>query len=122
MHSKHWSLIAYDIRCPRRLQKLHRFLRTEAYAIQESVFAWYGTEQAKLQLQARMLNFINAEQDDLRGYRMQAGSSIQLWGKSPFVEDIFDSGCPPHQCHLMTQDEQEEDDKELNIDSEERAA
>ncbi|MGB2131546.1 MAG: hypothetical protein ACPHXW_08940, partial [Marinobacterium sp.] len=43
---QHWSLIAYDVRSPRRIQRLHRFLRTQAYALQESVFAWYGTEQA----------------------------------------------------------------------------
>ncbi|WP_417533697.1 CRISPR-associated endonuclease Cas2 [Marinobacterium stanieri] len=98
---QHWSLIAYDVRSPRRIQRLHRFLRTQAYALQESVFAWYGTEQAKLQLQARMLDFINAAEDDLRGYRMRAGTEIQLWGKSPFVEGVFDTGYPPHKTHII---------------------
>ncbi len=107
---QHWSLIAYDVRSPRRLQRLHRFLRTQAYALQESVFAWYGTEQAKLQLQARMLDFIDTTEDDLRGYRMRAGTEIQLWGKSPFAEGVFDTGYPPHQRHLIDPDRLQPDD------------
>lgn len=105
MLKAHWSLIAYDVRCPRRLQKLHRFLRTEAYALQESVFAWFGTDEEKLILQARMLKFIDKEVDDLRGYRLKSGSSIQLWGSSPFVTDVFDSGYPPHHLNRQQNDD-----------------
>lgn len=108
MLKEHWSLIAYDVRCPRRLQRLHRFLRTEAYALQESVFAWFGTDEAKLLLQARMLKLINKAEDDLRGYRLKSGSDIQMWGQSPFVNDIFDSGYPPIKIHRNLADENDD--------------
>jgi CRISPR-associated protein Cas2 len=34
----HWSLIAYDIRDPKRLRRVHAYLRTRAQALQLSVF------------------------------------------------------------------------------------
>ena len=105
MHKKYWSIITYDVRCPKRLQRLHRFLRTEAYPIQESVFAWFGSEDAKCLLQDQILKFINKDEDDVRGYRLKTGSEIQIYGLSPFGNDIFDSGCPPHRINSMIIDE-----------------
>ena len=92
---KHWYLFAYDIRCPRRLQRLHRFFRTQAYALQESVFVWHGNHTEMLLLQAKILTYIKLNEDDLRAYCLSPGSTIQCWGSDPFIDGIFDSGSPP---------------------------
>ena len=97
---RHWYLLAYDIRCKRRLQRTHKFLRTQAYALQESVFAWHGNAGELDQLQTKLMELIDPRKDDLRGYRLPRHVAIQLWGSSPFVDGIFDNGYPPH-AHMQ---------------------
>lgn len=93
---RHWYLLCYDIRSPRRLQRVHKFLRTEAYPLQESVFAWYGSQVELQRLQDELLARIDPSQDDFRGYRLPAHAAIGFWGSSPFLDGIMDAGYPPH--------------------------
>ena len=92
----HWYIICYDIRSPRRLQKVHKFLRKEAYQLQESVFTWFGNQHDLESLQQELLSRIHPGNDDLRGYRLPTHISIQFWGSSPFLSGIIDSGYPPY--------------------------
>jgi CRISPR-associated endonuclease Cas2 len=92
----YWYLLAYDIRCKRRLQRTHKFLRTQAYALQESVFAWYGNAGELDRLQTKLMMLIDPRKDDVRGYRLQHHGTIRLWGNSPFIDGIFDNGYPPY--------------------------
>ncbi|ANG62224.1 CRISPR-associated endonuclease Cas2 [Marinobacterium aestuarii] len=101
--TSHWYLLAYDIRSPRRLQRLQRFLRTQAYVLQESVFAWQGDDEALAILQVQLLKLIRPGEDDLRGYRIPANTLIHFWGASPFLEGVFDNGYPAHQLHDFKQ-------------------
>jgi CRISPR-associated protein Cas2 len=96
----HWYLLCYDIRSARRLQRVHKFLRTEAYALQESVFAWFGNQEDMEQLQRELISRINPGEDDFRGYRLPAGKAIKFWGASPFLDGIIDNGYPPHSNEL----------------------
>ena len=89
-------MIAYDIRSRQRLQKLHRFLRTQAYAIQESVFAWSGTDDELAIFKQRVLKLIRPTEDDFRGYRLPPNSVIEFFGSNPFSKGVFDNGYPPH--------------------------
>lgn len=91
-----WYLLAYDIRCSRRLQRVHKFLRTKAYAVQESVFAWYGNQHDVEELQRQLLSRIKPGEDDFRGYRLPANKVLHFWGASPFLDGIIDNGYPPH--------------------------
>lgn len=92
----HWYILTYDIRCRRRLQRTHKFLRTEAYAIQESVFAWFGNQQQVDELRKKLLSHINPAKDDFRGYRLPANKPLYFWGDNPFLGGIMDNRYPPH--------------------------
>lgn len=102
----HWYILCYDIRNVRRLQRVHKFLRTEAYALQESVFAWYGNQEEVERLQQELISRIKPSEDDFRGYRLPANRLIKFWGSSPFLDGILDNGYPPHMIeHLTSVDE-----------------
>ncbi|MEH6577378.1 MAG: CRISPR-associated endonuclease Cas2 [Amphritea sp.] len=104
MTTKQWYIIIYDVHSPHRLQRLHRFLRTCAYALQESVFAWNGTAEQLAQLQAQLSRLIKASEDDLRGYRLPPNASLHLWGTSPFLEGVIDTGYPPYRLYQPGQE------------------
>lgn len=99
--ANYWHLIVYDIRCPRRLRRVHAFLKKQAYALQESVFAWQGTEQELIELQQGLLERINSKEDDVRGYRLPANQKLHLFGVSPFLDDVYDFGLPPHELQPL---------------------
>jgi CRISPR/Cas system-associated endoribonuclease Cas2 len=97
-------VIAYDIRSRQRLQKLHRFLRTQAYSIQESVFAWSGTDDELVIFKQKVLKLIRPNEDDFRGYRLPPNSVIELSGSNPFGKGVFDNGYPPHKVIMELAD------------------
>lgn len=106
--ANYWHLIVYDIRCPKRLRRVHAFLKKQAYALQESVFAWQGTEQELIKLQQGLKDCINNKEDDVRGYRLPANQKLYLFGVSPFLEDVYDFGLPPYELQPLELLEDEE--------------
>ncbi|WP_338352698.1 CRISPR-associated endonuclease Cas2 [Thalassolituus oleivorans] len=95
----HWYLITYDVRHPKRCQRIYRHLKKCAFALQESIFAWKGTQTELQQLQYELSSRINVSEDDIRGYRLHY--PLMLFGRSPFVVDVYFQGYPPHQhCPL----------------------
>lgn len=72
-----WYLIAYDIAHPRRLQRLHRVLRAEALAVQESLFLVQGTLAEIEGLLDRLEAMMDVRDDDLRAYPV--GEPASLW-------------------------------------------
>lgn len=101
MQRRHWYLFTYDIRQPKRLQKLHRLLRQHGYALQESWFIIAADGQQRAQLHQQIKRIINASSDDVRSYRLYGNTYIHCWGKLPFAEGIFDSGQPPCRHHTL---------------------
>lgn len=95
MQKSHWYLIQYDIRHPKRLRRVHRLLKTCAFALQESVFAWQGTLNQLDNLQQQLQKIINAKEDDIRGYRIRY--PLMLFGELPFTSDTYFAGFPPSQ-------------------------
>lgn len=61
-------LISYDIRDPRRLGRLHRFLKEVAAPIQYSVFAMRDTPGRIGRLACEIETRIHVKQDDVRIY------------------------------------------------------
>jgi CRISPR-associated protein Cas2 len=80
MPTPEWYLIAYDIADPRRLQRLHRAVRTEAIAIQRSVFLMAGSVAAIERLLDRLAVLIAPDEDDLRAYPIDAPHTLQRSG------------------------------------------
>lgn len=73
---KRWYLIAYDIREPRRLKRLHYRLRKKALAIQYSVFAIRATERELREIE-QLIKGICETEDDVRIYA--TGSPRHYW-------------------------------------------
>ena len=95
MNTARWHLIEYDIANPKRLAKVYRLLKGCAYALQESVFVWYGTNQELVELQQQLYARIKKTEDDIRGYYLTR--PVAIFGNTPFVKDAYFSGLPPHQ-------------------------
>ncbi len=78
---KHWSLIAYDVREPKRLRRIHAYLRKHALALQQSVFM-IETDDRHLQ---EILDEVRARadnrDDDIRLYAIPNPASVWAAGK-----------------------------------------
>lgn len=109
MSVPHWYLIVYDIRCPKRLRKVHRFVRKFAYALQESVFIGHGSQEEYEALRSTLSGYIKQADDDLRFYQIPNRDILQLWGVSPFMEGVHDSGYPPCVYHTLEKVEIDQD-------------
>ena len=64
-----WRLIAYDIRHPARLRRVHRQVSREAWFVQESLAASYLTADA-LDVLLQRTTALLKPQDDLRVYNV----------------------------------------------------
>ena len=82
-------LIAYDIANPRRLTRVHRYLKKQGLPVQYSVFTVVMKRKALL----RLLDVINAlilpAEDDVRCYRLPENSDIKTLGRQYFPEDVM---------------------------------
>lgn len=96
-NTEHWFIISYDIRLPKRLQRLQRWLKRHAFALQDSVFIFAGTLSAWEQLKRGIQNRIKTTEDDVRVYQLSRSSILTFYSASPWPEDIYFSGYPPFQ-------------------------
>lgn len=72
-------LVCYDIADPRRLARLHRFLKKRAFAIQYSVFLLHADRRAADALMQEAVQLIDEDTDDLRCYRLsRRGFAVRL--------------------------------------------
>lgn len=89
-----WYLVQYDITDKKRLQRVHRFMKSCAFSLQGSVFAWRGNDEALRQFQHKLASLIDTKADDIRGYALK--NAVWLFGDTPFVRDVYFGGYPPH--------------------------
>lgn len=73
-------LICYDVRCPRRLARLHRRLCKRAAPVQYSVFLGYWTDDEVEALLDELYDGQLEAVDDLRAYPVADGNSVTLIG------------------------------------------
>lgn len=96
--AEHPWLIAYDIREPRRLQRLHRFLCGEAVPVQYSVFIVRASSAKVGQLAKEIERRIVRQEDDVRIYRIPEPAQIVTLGQGLLPEGVMllgDAGLPP---------------------------
>lgn len=78
-----WYLVAYDIRHPRRLQKVHKQLKKQGgLPLQKSVFAWLGGNNRRDRLIRALEKRIHSEEDDIRLYPIASLEAIDMWGNT----------------------------------------
>ncbi len=95
MAASDWYLIAYDIRDPRRLRRLHRALRAEALAVQRSLFLVAGSVPVVERLLDRLETLIDPRVDDLRAYPVAAPDCLWLSGQRPLQGGLLGDDVPP---------------------------
>lgn len=101
-------LICYDISDPRRLQKLHRYLRQRALPVQYSVFYASLTNNELRRIKDGINLIIEPREDDIRIYHLPDKPAIETLGRDtlptglqlldPQNKVIFTS---PHQPCLL---------------------
>jgi len=81
-------VVCYDIRDPRRLGRLHRFLIKYTVPLQFSVFLFTGDDRQLDHLLAKAETYIDPKIDDLRAYPLPArGLKVRL-GKPALPDGI----------------------------------
>lgn len=91
---KYQFLICYDIREPRRLQKLQRLLRRHCLKLQASVYLFKGNSQAGESLMQQISQRIDRRQDDVRVYQLSLHCLFEFYGLLPWPKEIFYADLP----------------------------
>lgn len=78
-HRRTW-IIAYDIREPRRLVRVHKLLSRRAFPLQYSVFVADLTERDLARLKARLGDLIDPAVDDVRFYAAPPKAAVSATG------------------------------------------
>ena len=88
---KTW-LVAYDIREPRRLRRVHRHLRREGVPAQYSAFTVEADDVEMLTLLDGLRRLIDERADDLRAYHLPASCPVWSLGTQQWSDGICLSG------------------------------
>lgn len=89
-HAKRW-LLAYDIRDPKRLQRVGRYLRQEALRLQYSVYLLSGSRDKIEQVVTRLHQLIDETADDVRIYPLT--ENTRIWGLGTQFADSGNTLC-----------------------------
>lgn len=87
-------IIGYDIRSPKRLQRVHRMMLNFAVPIEESVFLLEGTTSDLENCVRRMQGIIHLDHDDFRCYRLPTDRYDLRIGKKVLPEGVYWTGFP----------------------------
>jgi CRISPR-associated protein Cas2 len=85
---KTW-LVAYDIREPRRLRRVHRQLRKAGATVQYSAFSVQADDPAMLDLLAQLERTIDTNRDDLRAYHLPKRCPVWMLGSQGLPEGVY---------------------------------
>ncbi len=77
-----WYLLAYDIRDPKRLRRVHYYLRKQGLAAQQSVFFLHVTDAELKQTLEGVAKRIHRHLDDVRAYPISHPAEVWLTGQS----------------------------------------
>lgn len=82
-------LIAYDISDPRRLGRLHRYLKKEAIPLQYSIFVTRTTRRKIREMIRTIRLIIHEKKDDVRIYELPSDFQVDLLGRSQLSEGVI---------------------------------
>jgi CRISPR-associated protein Cas2 len=85
-------LIGYDVRDPRRLSRLHRWLKGHAIPVQYSVFVFLGTPGRFAEVLQGIRERIHPGRDDVRCYHLGARCPVWALGRQGFPEGVILGG------------------------------
>lgn len=87
-------LISYDIRCPRRLRRVHRLLKSRSHCLLESLYAFQGTPAELEYLRCLLWKQASVTSDEILIYRTRSDRSILRWGTACLPEGVYDFSLP----------------------------
>lgn len=96
-----WHILSYDITDPKRLGRVHRYMRKQGLPIQYSVFLVY-TDRAGLELILNALDaLIDPHSDDIRAYPLPRRLDFLHLGRQlfPLGVSLYDAALPPGLFH-----------------------
>lgn len=85
-------VIAYDVRDPRRLARVHRLLQNRACVLQWSVFLFPGSREAASRLLEEVGGLMDLRVDDLRCYEVSSGGDHVCLGRGMYPDGVFLGG------------------------------
>jgi len=80
-YQRRLHVICYDITEPKRLARVHRYLRRRGLAVQYSVFVVRAHTPALLRLLDELRKLINPQRDDIRAYPLPKRLDYQHLGR-----------------------------------------
>ncbi len=80
-------LVCYDIANPKRLVRVHRYLKKQGMPLQYSVFLVQETGESMDQLLDDLSDIINAKKDDIRAYPINSPLNMLLWEDNNYRRD-----------------------------------
>lgn len=85
-------LIGYDITDPKRLQKVHRFLKGHAVDVQYSVFLGVMGQRQLEVVRRGLAELIKAAEDDVRVYPIPERCEAVMLGRQVFPDGVLLAG------------------------------
>lgn len=95
MQQTGWYVIAYDITDTPRRQRLHRRLRVDGLALQQSVFLVQQSRRGIERLMDELSRLIDRREDDLRAYPITAPTALWLHGDDAIADGLRATGAAP---------------------------
>ncbi|MCX8049880.1 MAG: CRISPR-associated endonuclease Cas2 [Methylohalobius sp.] len=87
-------LVAYDISDPKRLYRVHRYLKKLGIPLQYSVFLLHITPIQRKQIVFRLNRLIDPRADDVRIYPLPKNPDWQWWGRPIWMDGAILEGLP----------------------------
>lgn len=85
-------LLAYDIRCPRRIQRVHAYLRKRGMPLQYSVFGLQANDQELRAILDDIEMLIDPGCDDVRAYHLPDHCPVWTLGRQAMPEGVIVTG------------------------------
>ena len=88
--NKKWYMLVYDVREPKRLRRIHYFMKKRGIAMQKSVFILKIDKPGLHKLVSRVQELVNKQEDDVRIYPVTNPGSIWAAGQQEKkLENLF---------------------------------
>lgn len=102
IQQKRPHLACYDISDPRRLSRVHRYLKKAGIPLQYSVFLLYINALERDKIHHALDRLIDPRADDVRIYPLPQNPDWQLWGQPLWPEGLHLSEFPlPSQLDML---------------------
>lgn len=102
MNRRRAWLIAYDIRDPKRLARLHRLIKARAIAVQYSVYLFEGSAAELGNFFGEIRQYVEPREDDVRAYPIPQRIEVHVLGRGSMPESACIVSANGAEVHAFT--------------------